>query len=226
VTSTGTITLAKGAHSAKQECDDPERCLFEWYNWLTRHQHTDSRPPGVSPVLHQYGMSLNDILPDDRRQELTRFLPNGNDRLAGTEGDGKDETRGYIALDWLIRTYTPAWLDLAGLTAEATALRDLRRIADLVTAKDAGPVVRQASSKAAAAWDAAGAAAGSAAWAAAGSAAGSAAWVAARAAARAAAGAAARDKLAPTVAELQTSAIALYDQLITGEWPAEAPATA
>ena len=100
------ITLAKGDHDG--DCDNPERCLFEWYNWLTRQQHTDSCPPGVSPVLCAYGVRLNDCLPDDRRQELRRFLPNGDDRLAGTAGDGKDETRSLIALDWLIRTYLPA----------------------------------------------------------------------------------------------------------------------
>jgi len=229
------ITLARGGHDEPPaDCDNPERCLFEWYNWLVHQRHTDDKPPGVSPVLHVFGMRLNDALPDDRRQELAGFLPNGQDRLAGTENDGKDETRGYIALDWLIRTYTPAWLDLAGLTAEAAALRDLRRIADLVAAQAAGPVVRDARGRAAAAWAAARAAAwaaawdaaGAAAWAAAGDAARDAAWAAAGDAAgdaaRDAAGDAARAKLAPTVAEFQTSAIALYDVLITGEWPAGA----
>ncbi len=201
MTAAGTITLARGNHpQPPQDCGNPERCLFEWYNWLTRHKHTDDRPPGVSAVLHTFGMRLNDILPDDRRQELARFLPNGTDRLAGTKDDGKDETRGYIALDWLIRTWTPAWLDLAGLAGEAAALRDLRRIADLAAAQSAGPVVRNASSRAAAAGDAARAAA----W--------DAVWDAARAATW--------KKLAPAVAELQASAIALYDVLITGEWPA------
>jgi hypothetical protein len=272
------ITLARGSHPA--DCSDPEMCLFEAYNVITRDRHTDSRPPGVSGVLHQFGMSLNDVLPDDRRQELKRFLPNGADRLAGTESDGKDETRSYIALDWFIRTYTSAWLDLGGLAAAAAALRDLRRITDnLAAAQTAGPVIRDARSDASAAWAAAWAAAGDAAWAAAGAAAGdaagaaawaaagaaagdaagdaawaaagaaaraaagaaawaaagdaaraaagAAAWAAARDAARAAAGAAARAaagdaaraKLAPTVADLQTSAIALYDVLITGEAP-------
>jgi hypothetical protein len=247
-----TITLAKGAHHPPgDDCGNPQRCLFEWYNWLTRRQHTDACPPGVSPVLHQFGIRLNDVLGDAKRQDLVRFLPNGQDRLAGTEHDGKDETRGYMALDWLIRTYTPAWLDLAGLTAEAAALRDLRRISDLVAAQSAGPLVLEAVAKSAAAWaaagdaagaaagaaawdaagaaawdaawdaarDAAGAAAWDAAWAAAGAAAGAAAWDAAGAAAGAAARAAARDKLAPTVSQLQDSAIALYDAMITGVWP-------
>ena len=143
MTSPDTITLYKGGHEPA-ECADGKRCLFEWYNHLTRGQDTDSCPPGVSPVLHTFGMRLNDVLPDDRRQELKFVLPNGDDPLAGTASDGLDETRGYLALDWLIRTWTPAWLDLAGLTEEATALRDLRRIADLLAAQSAGQVVRQA----------------------------------------------------------------------------------
>ena len=196
---TANITLAKGSHPPGQDCGNPQRCLFEWYNWITRQRQTDDRPPGVSSVLHTFGMRLNDCLPDDRRQQLVRFLPNGADRLAGTEGDGKDEIRGYLALDWLIRTYAPAWLDLAGLTAEATALRDLRRIADLVAAQSAGPVVREASAKADAARNAA--------------------WDAAGDAARDAARDAADKRLAPTVDLLQDSAVALYDAMITGEQP-------
>ena len=145
------IRIAKGSHD--DDCANPERCLMEWYNWLTRKFHTDDCPPDVSPALHIFGMRLNDALGDDRRQELKQFLPqNGTPSpLAGTRDDGHEEIRGYLALDWLIRTYTPAWLDLAGLTVEATALRDLRRIVDLVAAQAAGPVVRDARAKAAAA---------------------------------------------------------------------------
>jgi len=200
--SIGEIVLAKGSHDG--DCGDPEGCLFEWFNLLTRNEHTDDCPPDVSKVLHVYGMRLNDALGDDRRQELKKYLPgpDGTSVLSGTRDDGLDEARSFIALDWLIRTYTPAWLDLAGLTAEATALRDLRRIVDLVAAESAGPVVRDARTKAAAARAAAGAAAGAAARAAA--------WDAAGAAAGDAAGAALR----PTVDSLQTSAIALYDTMI------------
>ncbi len=209
VTDLASITLAKGSHDG--DCADPQRCLFEWFNWITRHVHTDDCPPGVSPVLHAYGIRLNDILPDDKRQQLRKYLPNGTSPLAGTAGDGKDETRGYIALDWLIRTYLPEWLDLAKLTAEATALRDLRRIADLVAAKAARPAVQAAYDNAYKARTAAWAAeAAGAAWAA--EAAGGA-W-----AAEAAGGAEAA--LKPTVDQLQQSAIDLYDVLIAGEWPA------
>ena len=193
------IVLAKGNHP-DDPCENAERCLFEWYNWLTRHQHTDDRPPGVSPVLHQFGMRLNDVLPDGTRQQLVRFLPNGADRLAGTAGDGKDEVRGYLALDWLVRVSLPAWLDLAGLTEESLALRGLKPVRHMEAASAAGPVVRAAAAKAAAARDAAG--------------------DAARAAAGAAAGAAAWAKLAPTVALLQADAILLYDRMIAGVFDA------
>src|SRR5258708_1333831 len=166
-----TLTLAHGRHENR----DDGLCLMEAVAWFAGKPHSD-RPPCVSPVLGAYGRTLNDILPDIPRQDLKQFIP----RLPGTGGDGKDETRGYIALDWLVRTYTPAWLDLAGLTAEAAALRDFRRIADLAAARAVRPHVLAARDNGAAAWAAAGDAAGDAAWAAAGAAP----WAAARPAAK------------------------------------------
>ena len=211
-----TIQLAKGGHRNP----DHGLCLMEAVAYIRGIEHTD-HPPCVSTVLGTYGRALNDVLPDDRRQELKPFIP----QLPGTADDGLDEARSYLALDWLIRTYTPAWLDLAGLSEEARSLRELRRIVDLIAAQQAGPVVRAAQSKAYAAW--------AAAWAAARDAARDAAWAAARAAARDAAGAAAGDAagaaawaaardaagaaLKPTVDQLQTSAIALLGQMIRPE---------
>ena len=121
-----TITLTPGAHSSRAD----GVCIMEAAAWLAGEKHSD-HPQCVSPVLAGFGRRLNDALPDDRRQYLKSFLP----RLLNTAGDGRDETRGYMALDWLIRMYTPVWLDLAGLTAEASALRDLPRIANLAAAE-------------------------------------------------------------------------------------------
>jgi hypothetical protein len=150
------VTLAKEAHKF-DGTDDCPRCLFEAYNYLKRREFTDSRPPGVSWVLHQFGMKLNDCLPDTARQSLVRYLPNGSDPLDGTDGDGRDETRGYMALDWFVRTYLPAFLELhPALAGHATAVRNLARIDNIDTAREAGPVVHAAWD---AAWDAAGAAA-------------------------------------------------------------------
>jgi len=246
----GTITLTRGAHETRAD----GVCLLEAAAWFAGKSHTD-HPACVSPVLAAYGRSLNDALPDDSRQLLVPFVP----LMPGTAGDGLDEARGYLALDWLIRVHAPAWLDLAGLADEARALRDLSRITDLAAAQAAGPVVLTARNKATdarnttwdaawdaagdaardpawdAAWAAAGAAAKAAAWdAAAGEAAGdaarAAAWDAARDTARDAAGNAAwddaawdaawdaaRDVLAPTVTQLQESAIVLFSAMIHPE---------
>jgi hypothetical protein len=204
-----TLTLTSGSHTSFES----GACLLEAASYMAGERFSD-QPNCVSPVLGTYGRRLNDTLPTVRRQELKAYIP----QLIGTADDGQDEARSYIALDWLIRTYTPAFLHLAGLTVEAQELRSLRRIVDPVAAQSAGPVVRNARTKAAAAWDAARAAAGAAAWAAAGDAAWAAAWdaagAAARAAARAAAGAAAGAALKPTVEMLQTSAIALLGVMI------------
>ena len=217
------ITLDKGAHDSP----DDGMCLLEAVSFVRGEAFSD-HPKCVSPVLAEFGRNLNDVLPDDTRQQLVPFVA----LLPGTAGDGLDEARSYLALDWLIRVYTPTWLELAGLADEARALRELGRIVDMVSAERAGPVVRAGRDKAAAAdaardaaWDAAWAAAGAAAWAAAGDAAGAAAWDAAWDAARAAAGAAARDAaraaardaLAPTVEALQQAAIELFRTMITPE---------
>lgn len=233
------IHLAKGAHEATG-AEIPDACVMEIASWLAGEPWSD-QTTCVSTILGGFARSLNDALPDDTRQQLAPLAP----RLIGTAGDGLDETRGYMALDWLIRTYAPAWLDLANLSEEAAALRSLRRIVDLAAAKAAGSVVRVGQAKAAADWaadwdaaraadwdaardaargaarDAAGyaawAAAGYAARAAAGDAAGNAAAKAAGYAARAA-GNAAGDTLKPTITQLQQSAIDLFDRMIDGRW--------
>jgi hypothetical protein len=228
-----TLTLTSGSHDTR----DQGVCFMEAVAWWAGQDHTD-HPPCVSPILAAFGIRLNDYWNDADRQQLRPFIP----RLPGTAGDGQDQTRGYLALDWFIRTYTVAWLDLAGLADEAISLQELDPITDMDTADAAGPVVRRARDKAAAAWAAAGAAAGAAARAAArdaalaaaratardaaGAAARAAAWAAARDAALAeardaardaalaAAGAAARAKLASTVAILQVSMLDLFNRMI------------
>src|ERR1700722_1823647 len=135
---TTTIRLAKGNHQYDGTPDCP-RCLFEAYNLIKRQQFTDDRPPGVSPALHLFGMRLNDALDDQARQALVRYLPNGDDPLNGTADDGREETRGYIALDWLIRTYLLRFLELSPRLADhAAAVRQLARIDSMAAAAVAG----------------------------------------------------------------------------------------
>jgi hypothetical protein len=58
-------------------------------------------------------------------------------------GPDVERARALVALDWLIREYLPAWLDLVpALAGQAEALRSLPAVADMATAKAAGVTVR------------------------------------------------------------------------------------
>lgn len=154
------ITLEPGAHRRRAD----GVCLLELVAWWAHEPHSDT-PACVSPVLRVFGTRLNDLLPAERRQALKAYVPS----MVGTAGDGLDERRGYLAFDWVIRTYAPAWLRVAGLDAEAKALQHAAEIVDLDTARAAKPLVESVAAAAAAPWlsVAAAAAAESAAWAAA-----------------------------------------------------------
>jgi hypothetical protein len=225
-----TVHLDKGAHATPGD----GHCLMEVVAMFTGGPFTD-RPACVSRVLREFGLMLNDQWDDDRRQDLRRFIP----LLPDTAGDGFDDARAYLALDWLVRTFAPAWLDLAGLAGHAAELRAAAPVIDIGSAPAIMPLLtaawdaaRTAAGDAAgdAATDAATAAATAAARDAAGAAATAAAWDAARAAARDAAGAAATaaawdaaraaartaatDALQPTVDTLQASALDLFHRMI------------
>ncbi|HCT57219.1 MAG TPA: hypothetical protein DGD08_08405 [Gemmatimonas aurantiaca] len=189
-----TVTFAVGGHARAQDA----YCVMEAVAYIAGEPWSD-QPQCVSPVIAAFCRNWNDNLPEPPRTELLRPLVPLLMGTRTTEGD--EQTRAWMATDWLARVQTPAWLRLAGLTAEAQAIEACARIVDATTARAAQPALDDARTKAAAAR----AAARAAAW--------DAAWDAARAAAGAAAGAAARDaacqKLAPTVTELQASAVEL-----------------
>ena len=169
-----TITLGPGMHSSAGQ----GMCLMEAAAYLARERHSD-HPRCVSPVLGTFGRYMNDVLPHAQRQLMVALIPG----LLETVDDGADEARGYMALDWLIRTWLPSWLDLTpACRPDAVLLWELGRIDDLVSAAQAGRVVARAQRNAAAA----GAAAGVAAWDAGGFTMGDVAWAAPRAAAQAA----------------------------------------
>ena len=225
------VNLASGGHSNIAE----GMCVMEAVSYVAGEPWSDT-PECACPVIASFLRSWNDALPDDKRTELLRPLIA---RLVGTKSTVEVEARrATMACDWLVRMYTPAWLRLAGLNAQADALAALPEITDFANTPSIKPAIEAARRDAVAARDAARDAAGDAAWAAAGdaawdaaraaawAAAGDAAWDAARAAAGDAAWAAAGDaawaaardaawaKLAPTVAELQASALALVERMI------------
>jgi len=212
------VTLAKGGHSSPKQ----GMCIMEAVSLIAGEKWSD-HPECVSPAIGAFLRSWNDGLEDEPRQRLKPYAL----KVLGTNtGPADEETRGFLALDWLIRVNTPAWLELAGLKDEAAELRNLPALtsteivvgvqATLEKAR-ASARTRAAAAWAAArdaAWDAAWAAARDAAWDAARAAAWDAAWDAARDAAWAAAYNAARSVLRPTEQQLTESAFELLDRMI------------
>jgi hypothetical protein len=192
-------TLAYGTHANPED----GRCAMEWVSHIAGEPHSD-QPKCVSPVLRAICIALNDSLEDGPRQRLRPYLT----RTIGTADDGVDEARSWMAMDWLIRAYAPAWLRVGGLDAPAQELCSLAPVLDDHALKSALPLLERARRAAhdqrcaarSAPWAAARAAAREMAW----GCAGAAAWAAARLAvgdiagdrARAAARAAAADAAA------------------------------
>ncbi len=146
---------------------------MEWVSHLAGEPHSD-QPACVSPVLRAYCTSLNDSLEVGSRQLLRPYLG----RTIGTAGDGLDEARSWMALDWLIRTYTPTWLAAAGLMGSARQLEDVAPVVDAPELEAALVVLRAARRDSRTAWSSSLGAARPAAWTP---------WAAGRAAAREAA---------------------------------------
>jgi hypothetical protein len=114
-------TLSYGTHARPED----GRCAMEWVSHLAGEPHSDE-PACVSPVLRAMCIALNDGLEHEPRQRLRPYLA----RTIGTADDGLDTDRGWMAMDWLIRVYTPAWLAAAGLRDTAAGLSELARVAD------------------------------------------------------------------------------------------------
>jgi hypothetical protein len=111
--------LAYGTHASPQD----GRCAMEWVSYLAGEPHSD-QPICVSPVLRAMCIALNDGLEQNPRQRLRPYLT----RTIGTSQDGFDPQRGWMAMDWLVRIYTPAWLHLAGLAPAAEGLQGAAQI--------------------------------------------------------------------------------------------------
>jgi hypothetical protein len=136
-------TLDYGTHRTPED----GRCAMEWVSYLAGEPHSD-QPLCVSPVLRAFCIALNDGLDTKPRQRLRPFLT----RTIGTANDGLDEQRAWMAMDWLIRTYTPTWLARAELDDAASRLASLP---PLSPSDDLGPalsMLRSARAEARSAW--------------------------------------------------------------------------
>ncbi len=120
--------LSYGTHANPQD----GRCAMEWVSFLAGEEHSDE-PACVSPVLRVFCIALNDRMDDLARQRLRPYLT----RTIGTSADGHDEARAWMAMDWLIRDYAPAWLDFADVGESAALLRDAAPVGALTELTDA-----------------------------------------------------------------------------------------
>ena len=103
------LVLAKGAHRSPTE----GACVMEAFAFVAGEPWSD-HPECASRVLGAFLRSWNDTLPDDERQQLKQYVP----RLVGSKGTAEQEdARAWLAMDWLVRSYTPTWLRFAASTA-------------------------------------------------------------------------------------------------------------
>ena len=230
------LTLGSGSHSGPDE----GFCVMEAVAYIAGEPFSD-HPVCACPVITSFLVTWNDGLPDNATRDrlLKPLIP----QIVGTRSTPEVErARRELAWRWLTQTYLPAWLDLAGLTVQAEALRadptdqaifeardaaqaawattrDAAWAAAMDTAMDTARDTARAAAMAAARDTAtARAATRDAAMAAARDAAMDAARAAARAtawaAARSAARSAARDFLSPVTEKLQLSAVELVRAMI------------
>jgi len=155
-----TVRFGVGFHGVSTvPTGERDMCIMEAVAFVAGEAWSD-RPACASPVVAAFLRSWNDGISDDDRDRLLPaavWVP----RLVGSRGDdATEERRAYLALDWLVRVHSPAWLDLVpSLAPHAAGLRALPEIVDMTTAGRAGDTVRAAGD---AARDAARAAAGAA----------------------------------------------------------------
>ena len=174
--------LALSLSSGNHDDFDKGMCVMEAAAYVAGEPWSD-HPQCACPVITSFMIAWNDSLPSNAERDrlLKPLIP---DIIDTRSTPAVEEKRSYLALDWLIRVFSPKWLDLVpSLAVHAKALRDLNEITDIAGAIAAGKVS-------------------------------DAAWAAAGVAARDAAVAAARAALKPTTEWLQANAIDLVHRMI------------
>ncbi|WP_019808079.1 hypothetical protein [Saccharomonospora halophila] len=123
------ITLTRSPNPSRSN----RVCLPEAVAWFADEEHS-TQPGCVSTVLLRTGSALCARLPHDKRQGLKRFVPG----LVDTAGDGCDEDRSRLAMDWLVRVYLPTWLGpVPGLDLAAASLTEHAPVLSVADAAEA-----------------------------------------------------------------------------------------
>lgn len=118
------LVLSRGDHSV----DSGEFCLLEAESYLLGEPfgtHVDS----VCRMIREWGVLVNDTVSDEARQRLKPLLL----RMPGTANDGHADARGWLCVDWAVRTCLAAHMRLQGKIDLAEELSSLREITDVRT---------------------------------------------------------------------------------------------
>jgi hypothetical protein len=183
------LVLLSGQH---RENDQNEMCVMEAVAFVAGEPWSD-QPQCASEVLGAFLRIWNDDLPD--AETRTRLLSPLIPKIIGTRGTPKQErVRAMLCVDWLIREWLPAWLDLIATGKEiATEIRAIKPIQNWDASDAVIEIVTRSRNISSAAESSA------------------------RSSARIAARIAAEIALTPTVTALQSSAIKLIDRMIEVE---------
>lgn len=128
-----------------------EMCAMEAVAFVAGEPWSD-RPVCASEVIGTFLRSWNDGMSNVDRQLLVPYIQ----RLVGTRAGAKiEQARSWMCADWLVRVHTPTWLEAAGLTEQARALRALPEIAEATAERAALSVLVEARAQAHAARSAA-----------------------------------------------------------------------
>src|SRR5882724_4636780 len=100
-------------------------CVMEAVAYVAGEPWSD-HPECSCPVISAFLRAWNDGLPTDADRD--RLLKPLVARMVGTKNPALEQKRSLMAADWLIRVHTPAWLRLAGLTAQADRIANLPEI--------------------------------------------------------------------------------------------------
>jgi hypothetical protein len=117
-------------------------CVMEAVSYVAGEPWSD-HPQCASRVIAAFMRRWNDGLrsDEDRKRLLAPLIP----KLVGSAaGDEIELKRAYLAVDWVIRVMSPTWLELAGLTEQATLLRELSEVTDEASARLARAAANQA----------------------------------------------------------------------------------
>ena len=118
-----------GGLAEVQPPTDLQACVMEAVSYVAGEPWSD-HPRCASPIITSFLIGWNDALHDSDRQILKPYIP----RIVGTRTTKADEeTRAWMLTDWLARECAPAWLRLAGLTAQAEMLEGLAPLTSAAT---------------------------------------------------------------------------------------------